>query len=328
MNRSNEYKKLIKELFTKGLKEEEREKLNNNELISKIIYAQWKSCPDTSLDKKREERIYRKISTRIAPHTHKSLKQSLASYAWIASVALLLMCTTLSIMIWTRPVKVETRYVVNVGRQSIDSVRLPDGTLVMLNASSRLTYPENFSENKREVSLSGQAFFNVISDPKRPFIVKTKKMNVTALGTAFEVFSFDEDKSAETILLSGCIKVAPRNKEGTEERDYILTPNKRLSYIEGHTVRVDSVNASMYSAWRTGQSLCFKNEKLSMILPRIEKWYGQKVKCAPKLADHYRFTFTLRKESLDFILDIMSQSAPLTYRLEKDDCYILEEKKH
>ena len=327
MKQLNEYTRLVKELFTKGLQEEGREKLNNSELIGKIIYAQWEASPHTNSDKRREERMHKQILSRITPNARRSLKQSLNPYGWVASITLLLVCGALSVLLFTRPSEVQTWYVVKAGRQSMDSVRLADGTLVMLNASSKLTDPEHFSGDKREVLLSGQAFFKVEPDPKRPFIVKTKKMDVTALGTSFEVFSFDEDKNAETILLSGCIKVAPKSKEGTCKKEFILSPNERLSYIDRKTIHMDSVNANTYSAWRTGESLCFKNEKLAMILPRLEKWYGQKVKCDAKLANHYRFTFTLRKESLDFILNIMSQNTPLTYRLEKDDCYILEERK-
>ena len=127
-------------------------------------------------------------------------RQNLHRYGWVASIALLLICGTLSLMLLSRKAEPEVWYVLNSGRQSMDSVRLADGTLVMLNAGSRLTYPKEFSGYKREVTLSGQAFFSVHPDKAHPFVVKTKNMDVTALGTAFEVFSFDGDESVETVL--------------------------------------------------------------------------------------------------------------------------------
>lgn len=71
----------------------------------------------------------------------------------------------------------------------------------------------------------------------------------------------------------------------------------------------------------------FKNETLEMILERLEKWYGQKIECVPHIARHYRFTFTMHSESLDLILNYISHSAPLNYRLISNDHYIIEEMK-
>ena len=195
----------------------------------------------------------------------------------------------------------------------------------MLNAGSRLTYPKEFSGNKREVTLSGQAFFSVHPDKAHPFVVKTKNMDVTALGTAFEVFSFDGDESVETVLLNGKVKVEPKDHKEQIKGEYILQPNEKLTCQVNGDIRIDRVDANSYSAWRIGGRLSFKNETLAMILPRLEKWYGQKIDCPQKTADHYRFTFTLRNEPLDLILNIMSHSAPLNYKLISNDYYVLEE---
>lgn len=321
-----EYKRLVKKMLTGHLTPEERARLNELEPLDRAIRSQWTDTSEQYADAEKEERILSKVLRDIDRKSPGGFLKVVHRYSWVASLALLLVCGTLSVMLLSRPASTETMYVVNSGRQSMDSVRLPDGTFVMLNAGSRLTYPERFTGENREVVLSGQAFFNVYKDAAHPFIVKTKDMNVTALGTAFEVFSFDNDKSVETILLNGKVKVETKNT--TSEKvtgEYILNPNEKLTYTTRGEVSIEKVDANAYSAWRVGGRLSFKNEKLSMILPRLEKWYGQKIKCPEKIADYYRFTFTVRTEPLDLILNIMSHSAPLKYKLESNDEYVLLE---
>ena len=188
-------KDIIKKLLTDSLSPEEREKLNNYKFVNQAIYSQWEQASDMYTDVDKEERMLTNVMHQIKKGKTGRFRQSLHRYGWVASIALLLICGTLSLMLLSRKAEPEVWYVLNSGRQSMDSVRLADGTLVMLNAGSRLTYPKEFSGNKREVTLSGQAFFSVHPDKVHPFVVKTKNMDVTALGTAFEVFSFDGDKS-------------------------------------------------------------------------------------------------------------------------------------
>lgn len=317
------YIELIKKMLSGCLSPADKEKLNGNSFVGRAIETQWENTAEEYMDDIKQKRILNQILLRIRNEKPDRYRNLLNRYALVASLALLLICGTLSILMVTHSPNPEICFVMNSGRQSMDSVRLPDGTFVMMNAGSRLIYPSKFTGKAREVTLSGQAFFNVKSDKRHPFIVKTKTMNVTALGTAFEVFSFEGDKSMETILLSGKVKVEPKDDSENIRGTYILHPNQKLTYNEG-TVEIEQVDANSYSAWRIGGRLSFKNEKLSMILPRLEKWYGQKIQCSEEIAEHYRFTFTLRNEPLDLILNIMSHSAPLVYKLNNNG-YVLKE---
>ena len=320
------YKLLVKKLLTGHLSPEERAELNAMERVNKAIRNEWEQASDQYTDKAKETKILHKVLSEIRQEKPGRFRKAVTRYSWVASLALLLVCGALSTILLTRPDNKEFMYVVNSGRQSMDSVRLPDGTFVMLNAGSRLTYPETFTGANREVTLSGQAFFHVQKDAEHPFIVKTKGLDVTALGTSFEVFSFDNDKNVEAILLNGKVKV--QTKSVTDAKvtgEYVLNPNEKLSYADNQHVKIEKVDANSYSAWRVGGRLSFKNEKLSMILPRLEKWYGQKINCSPKVADYYRFTFTVRTEPLELILNIMSHSAPLSYKLTSNENYVLKE---
>ena len=120
-------------------------------------------------------------------------------------------------------------YVVNTGYQSMDSVRLADGTKVMLNAGSRLTYPKRvFLGRKGKYSFRDKPFFEVTPDKTHPFVVKTQKMDVTVLGTSFEVFSYDGDEEGETVLLTGKVKVEVLESNQQKGGSYVLKPNEKV----------------------------------------------------------------------------------------------------
>lgn len=105
-------------------------------------------------------------------------------------------------------------------------------------------------------------------------------------------------------------------------REVILNPNEMLVFDkQANTVRVKTVNAEEYSGWRNGV-LSFENERLSMILTRLEPWFGRKIKCPKEIAEKYRFTFKVRDESLERILFMLSNTSPIKYR-EKDNEYEL-----
>lgn len=227
----------------------------------------------------------------------------------------------LSALLFVGSGRQEVIYVVNTGYQSMDSVKLADGTKVMLGAGSKLTYPQKFSGSNREVKLSGQAFFNVSPDKSHPFIVKTKKMDVTVMGTSFEIFSYDNDKEVEAVLLTGKVKVAISDNKKLEGKIYTLAPNEKLTYSEEKGVNLTNIDADAYSGWRKGKRMSFKNETLQMILNRLEKWYGQRIECDPQLAEYYRFTFTVHSEPLALILNYISHSAPLTYKMVGNNHY-------
>ena len=106
-----------------------------------------------------------------------------------------------------------------------------------------------------------------------------------------------------------------------------MKPNEKLTYSKTDGISLTTIDADAYSSWRQGKRMSFKNETLEMILERLEKWYGQKIECAPHIARHYRFTFTMHSESLDLILNYISHSAQLNYRLISNDHYIIEEMK-
>ena len=151
-------------------------------------------------------------------------------------------------------------------------------------------------------------------------------MQVEALGTAFELFNYEDSEDMEAVLVNGKIKVS-FEQDNKVVKEQIINPDERLIWHKkSNQVEVGKIDADKYTLWRTGV-LSFENENLSMIIPRLERWYGRNIQCEESLLNNYSFTFKVRDESLDVILFIMRQSAPLQYKKNTDESYILIPKK-
>jgi hypothetical protein len=157
---------------------------------------------------------------------------------------------------------------------------LSDGTKVWLNSGSTLSYPDSFSENSREVSLTGEAFFDVKHDASRPFNVVTKDLRITVLGTRFNISSYSCNLNTEAVLVSGKI-IAGRNKIFSNKME--LKPGERITFDrQNETVVRDQVDSKLFTSWIDGY-LLLENEPLPQILKKLERYYNQEFRIDKKL---------------------------------------------
>lgn len=212
------------------------------------------------------------------------------------------------------------------GNQSTERIVLPDGSILWLGANSSCTYAENFSDRERRIELNGQGFFEVAKDPERPFVVSSGGIDVTATGTAFEVFSDLTGRHVETILRNGGVRIAI---PGITSRTYDLLPDQKFTYsADTRQVVITRVNAQHYTLWHERMALSFENQPLSVILPRLERWYNCRIDCPEEIANRYYYTFTLSDETLDRTLQLLQFSTsqtPLLYRRDGMHVHIYEE---
>lgn len=200
-------------------------------------------------------------------------------------------------------------------------IQLPDGTTAWLNSKSKLKYPTVFSKGKREVFLSGEAYFEVESDKKNPFVVRTKVMDIKATGTAFNVEAFDSENITAVTLIKGKVKVDIKGK-----KDLDMIPNQRISYDHQKAAyQIETVSPYKWYAWKDG-ILMFRNDPLEYVFKRIGLTYNIQIEVMDKeLALHpYRATF--EGESVDEILRLIKMTAPIEYVTEErimtpDDSY-------
>ncbi len=317
-------KYILKKLMQDALTEEERIALQSSRRVTKEMERQWDNAPDAvGNDRPDEPSIWRNICRGAWQYGEGKKVVFYRVYSMVASMLLVLGVAGTAYFALQDRANVPM-YVVSSGIQNMESVSLPDGTKVQMGPGSCLTYPATFSGKTREITLDGQAFFDVAKNREKPFIVHTEDMSVEALGTAFELFSYDMENKIEAILLNGKIKVSVANKETNKMAEYLVSPDEKI-LMDRQTGKIvkQIVDADKYTAWRKQKMLSFENEKLSMIIPRLEQWYGRKVMCQKDLADKYRFTFKVRDESLEKILFMIKASSPLQYKETENGDYIL-----
>lgn len=187
------------------------------------------------------------------------------------------------------------------------TVQLPDGTSVVLNHFSSLTYPEKFRKPYREVSLTGEAYFEVSPDKEHPFIVQAEEINVQVLGTHFNVEAYRDNPEIRTTLLEGSVAVSRR--QGDER--IVLRPNESAIYNkEKGSLTMDVVaDTSPILSWQRGEFI-FHNQPLQEIARELSNSFGTPIHIDNDTLRQYRFTARFTGgESLMYILDLLQQQA-------------------
>jgi ferric-dicitrate binding protein FerR (iron transport regulator) len=170
---------------------------------------------------------------------------------------------------------------------------LPDGTTGWLNSNSRIRYNENYIDN-REVQLTGEAYFDVNTNPGNPFEVFTDEISVTVLGTRFNIASYENEKDVEVVLERGELIFNNINKN----ESYTMKPNDLVLYdknTDGFSTEI--VEPQKYMAWTEGK-LVFRNDPLDVIARRLERWYNVDVELNGFMAEDLRLRATFVDENL------------------------------
>jgi len=180
-------------------------------------------------------------------------------------------------------------------------VVLPDGSLVHLNSHSRLTYPEKFKRN-RNVSLSGEGFFEVKKDQKRPFKVDVLELaSVEVLGTSFNVNASNENKTVSVQVVEGKVSFSANKIDGTGT---ILVMNEQAVLKDGEILKNDRPNRNFLS-WKTG-IIYFDREKISRVIDILNSYYNREFIIDPSVDKDLVFTSTIDNQELEDVLEEIS----------------------
>ncbi|MCD0488085.1 FecR domain-containing protein [Pedobacter sp. MC2016-14] len=161
-------------------------------------------------------------------------------------------------------------------------VKLPDGSLVWLNAASSITYPASFAKSKsREVVLDGEAYFEIEKEENHPFIVKSDDQDVTVLGTHFNVKAYKEETDVITTLLEGSVRVdfqaaAWGDKGKVKYTDEIRLSPGQQSSLRGESMRISKANLEESIAWKDGDFV-FTENGIERMMRDIARWYNVEV---------------------------------------------------
>ncbi|MBC7873866.1 MAG: FecR domain-containing protein [Ferruginibacter sp.] len=329
------------------------------------LMAIWDSRQDLAIQKKEAfsrhmQRLSNHLSEPVLQYEHAVLEQyngqeeqnnkprgTFRKIAWAAGIAASLLTGVFIISTITgnkKETKANAHNTVSTKRGSKSKINLPDGTQVWLNADSRITYNENFQGSLREVELTGEAFFDVVRDETRPFIIHTAAIDVKVLGTAFNVRSYAEEKNTETSLIRGSVEITLVNSP--DKKKIILKPNDKLivnnsqatvlqqsggvkpnspvltlgkiNYIKKDSIAVETL-------W-TRNKLAFDKESLEDIALKIERWYDVKVMIVDEKLKKEFYTATFDDETLLQVMEALQEGGGFQYSINKKEVMISADK--
>jgi transmembrane sensor len=195
-------------------------------------------------------------------------------------------------------------------------VRLPDGSVVWLNAASSLTYSPNLtSKGKRRVKLEGEGYFEVAKDKNHPFVVESKGQEVEVLGTHFNVNAYVDEPTVATTLLEGSVKVTAANG------NQIIKPGEQ-AINNGATIKVTEANIENITDWKEGDFFLDRvNFKLAM--RKIARWYNVEVVYADDVPDALEAGgWISRKNNLSAVLKSIEKSGIAHFKIEGRTLYV------
>lgn len=272
------------------------------------------------------EQLYSRIEQQIDTETYRTMvNRSGFTIAWkvaAAIIPLFILCSLYVNNNWNnRDEKSNLFMEVYVPQGEKREIFLRDGTRVWLNSNTKFIYPEEFSESEREVLVEGEAYFEVAKDKDKPFRVSFGGLEIEVLGTIFNVKSYSEDSSAYVALNEGSIRIT--DKKNSNENSYLISPGELVVYSKpdcNFKIAADP-NIKRYSAW-TQNDLVFYGTPLKEVIEKLGALYG--VRFVVENPDLYtiRYTFSVRGESLDEIIEGMQLITPVRI-IYKDNIYFI-----
>lgn len=254
---------------------------------------------------------------------------------WLAAIPLAA-AVCAGIWLWTGGMEPEDKgwSTVQTRKGSKSKLTLPDGTEVILNAGSSLSYTEGFRDGVREVRLNGEGYFKVAKNAEHPFIVTTKEVEVRVLGTEFNLQAYDSESKTETTLISGKVEVKVKN----DGKSYMLAPRQKLAVqhvqeppkatqpsqtpekepapqVELKAADTDGRDSSLAAGAWVENRLVFIDEPLESLARRLERWYNVEVEIHSDELRQIRFTGSVENEPISQILEILTTIKPIRYKI-------------
>ncbi|HKI90110.1 MAG TPA: FecR family protein [Draconibacterium sp.] len=329
--------------------------LENNE-ENKILFDELIDIWQVSLHKKIIEQInvqkaWDEISAKLKTNKsqHKILWQEAIRIAAVFVFALFI--GGLGYYLFSKKVDENSKmqfveYVSPLGSRSF--VKLSDGSKVWLNSGSTLKYQHSYGMKNRDLKLSGEAYFEVAKNKKLPFVVQTSEINITALGTKFNVKAYPEEKTIETTLIEGSVKL--KSTTVNLNQNILLKPNEKavftkknqaLELITQHQNKnnkvldtttkpkleiIESVEPEPIVSWKDKRWV-IRNEKLGDLAVKLERRYDVNFIFDNDLLKEYSFGGTLEDESLEQVMKAIQYSSPIKYIIDDKTVYIMADGK-
>jgi len=291
---------------------------SNVEALKAILKKQWDESFTEDADNHQLNHILYKLNYQINASQPKNVNPRIIRlitwYARIAAVLLIPLLVYIGIVTHQNRNEVMTEGWAEMSAPLGSRIKfnLPDGSFGWLNSGSTIKYALNFNQ-KREVQLSGQAFFDVIHHDDNTFVVKTKYLDIEDKGTAFDVAAYDNEDQIDVTLERGSVLL----KNDKFAAPIEMKPNEQINY--NHTnqkITKTIVTAQNISAWKEGK-LVLRNASLAELAKQLSRWYNVEVRTNDLKDTSFRYRATFENEDLDEVLRLLKLTSPLKVKIEE-----------
>lgn len=277
---------------------------SSDQELEDVLFEEWNKF-DTypSLSQEKIDSLY--------SHLHKKMKISpfykiTRHWGQIAASILFLFASGLTILYYIQHQELQTLaeqdVIVRSGDSGTSQVTLPDGTLVRLNANSSLTYQQNFGQDNRKVKLSGEGYFEVKKNTEKKFIVNTGYIDVTVLGTKFNLYAYEDKDIIEMALVEGHVNVS------TSQPPYqtiCVKPNEKVTYNKyDNKLNIEKTTTKIETAW-LNKELVFREEKLENIFQCLSRKFRVKFSIDSSISVDDVYTGAFDDEKIEDILEVL-----------------------
>lgn len=289
---------------------------NKDAALQKTL-AKLRELADEETDKKAAAPV-------IAIHADRKRRLPVWKWASVAAAVSIIIVSALFIKKNEQPAVIGSRLVEKQNAKGIKStIVLTDGSKIWLNADSKISYPEVFNGNTREVTLDGEAFFDVAKNPSRPFIIHLANGTVRVLGTSFNIRAYANEKVVETSVATGKVAFIPKYESNDKKQDTIfLTPeNKvRFSLTKNEVITQPTISADD-KAWTEGKMI-FRATLFKEIATELERSFGKQVVFKEEGIENFRLTGSFQNNTLAEILYYLSKTKTFSYTISDEQIII------
>jgi len=263
-------------------------------------------------------------------YSNKSTERKVGmSKKWLSVAAVVLIALGISFTLFDINPPEETPVVAAANIEKVNSsghrskIVMRDGTRIFLNAESKISYSdEKYGKELREIYLEGEAYFEVAKNANVPFIVNTKKLSTTALGTAFNVRAFDDETSSQISLAEGSVSVSSlEESKSNQAQKMILLPDEEAQLNDGNLIK-RKFDSDRVLSWKDG-IIYFNETDFADAVRVLERWYNVKFEINNvKNISSLKGTGTFKNESLENVLKALSYSLQFKYSIDGNNVNI------
>ncbi|VAW18499.1 Putative anti-sigma factor [hydrothermal vent metagenome] len=278
--------------------------------------------PEIEVENALNETVWKLAEKNISRVAQKPLRKLFENFARIAAV-LILPILTFSIYLYFQN---NNPTIINVTPQLVTihaqpgtktSFLLPDGSKVWLNAGSELTYPSYFNGKSRDISLSGEAYFEVVKNEKIPMVVSALGVEVKVYGTIFNIYAYPSESYVKTTLVEGSVSLSSSIGKFNGEEEFFIEPGQTVTFFKDtKELTVQNEDTFTHTAWKDG-ILVFRNNTFAEVLTRLSRRYNVDIELKDLSLSSIHLDAKFRDEDINQVLRLLSYTASFKYYYEK-----------